>query len=65
MRAYAQVLTHEHASHHDVVLPLLIWLDTLVIVITPVNGTVQDLLDAQAAHLILVLKDVVKNALLD
>ena len=54
-RANAQILTHEHAGHHYVVLSLLIWLDTLVVVITPVNGTVQDLLDAQAAHLILIL----------
>ena len=65
MRADAQVLAHEHAGHHNVMLPLFIRLNALVEIITPVDGAVKDLLNAETAHLIIVLQDVVKDALLD
>ena len=54
-----EVLTHEHASHHHVVFPLLVRLDALVVVITPVDGAVEHLLDTQATHLVVVLQDIV------
>lgn len=46
LRADAESLTHEHARHHDVVLPVLIRLDALVVVLAPSNGRFDHLLDA-------------------
>lgn len=57
--ADGEVLAHEHARHHDVVLPLLVRLDALVVVVTPVNRAVEHLLDTQATHLVVVLQDIV------
>jgi hypothetical protein len=59
MGADRQVLAHEHARHHHVVLPLLVRLDALVVVVAPVDRPVQHLLDTQATHLVVVLKDIV------
>jgi hypothetical protein len=41
------------------VLPLLVRLDALVVVVTPVNRAVEHLLDTQATHLVVVLQDIV------
>jgi hypothetical protein len=45
------------------VLPLLIWLNTFVIIIAPINWLVEDLLNAEALHFSFILKDVVQDAL--
>ena len=65
LRADAKGLTHEHASHHDVVLPVLVRLDPLVVIVTPSDGLVDDLLDSKSLHLVLILQDVVQDGLAD
>ena len=42
-------------------LPVLIGLNTFVVILTPSHGLVDHLLDAKALHLIFVLKDVVED----
>ena len=59
--ANAEVLRHEHAGHHDVVLPLLIGLDSLVVVVSPSDGLAEDLLDSKPSHLHFVLQDVIED----
>lgn len=44
-------------------LPLLVGFDTFVEIITPINGLVEHLLDAQPLHLLLVLQNIVEDAL--
>lgn len=61
LAADAEILGHKHASHHHVVLPLFIGLDAFVVVITPGDRLVQDLLDAESSHFVLVFEDVVHD----
>lgn len=61
LTANAEILGHEHACHHDVVLPLFVWLDAFVVVIAPGDWLVEDLLDAKSSHFVFVFKDVVHN----
>jgi hypothetical protein len=42
--------------------PLFVWLNAFVVIVTPINGLVKDLLDAKSSHLIVILQNVVKNA---
>jgi hypothetical protein len=65
LRANAKILRHEHSSHHDIVLPFFIGLNTLVEVISPISRLVKDLLDTKSLHLTLVLQYIVKDALSD
>lgn len=38
--ADAEIFTHKHPSHHDVMFPFFVWLDTFIVVISPVNWLV-------------------------
>ena len=44
-------------------LPVLVWFDSFVVILTPSNWLVDNLLDTETLLLIFVLKDVVKNGL--
>ena len=63
--ADAKVLTHEHSCHHDIVFPLFVRLNTFVEVLSPIDWLIEDLLDAKSLHLLLILEDVIKDALSD
>jgi len=46
-------------------LPVLIWLDAFVVVLAPGDGFVNDLLNTESPHFVLVLEDVVEDGLAD
>ena len=54
LRADAESLTHDHARYHDVVLPVLVWLDAFLVIFSPSHGLINHLLNAKTLHLIFV-----------
>jgi hypothetical protein len=47
------------------VLTLLVWLNTFIVVKTPINWLIQNLLDTKSLHFSFVFEDVIQDALSD